>query len=48
MLTAHLTSADDSARVLHEARAILAARGLDHATIQIEPPGATGDCVETF
>jgi cobalt-zinc-cadmium efflux system protein len=41
MLTAHLTSCADSARVLNDARAILAERGLDHATIQIEPPG---DC----
>jgi cobalt-zinc-cadmium efflux system protein len=41
MLTAHLTSCEDSARVLNDARAILAERGLEHATIQIEPPG---DC----
>src|ERR1700693_1410939 len=41
MLTAHLTSCPDSARVLTRARAILAERGLEHATIQIEPPG---DC----
>jgi cobalt-zinc-cadmium efflux system protein len=41
MVTAHLAGADNSARVLHEAQAVLAARGLDHATIQIEPPG---DC----
>ena len=41
MVTAHLASQGDSARVLGEARAILAERGLDHATIQIEPPG---DC----
>ena len=38
MCTAHLTSAADSARVLHEARAVLPARGLDHATVQIECP----------
>ena len=41
MLTAHLTSREDSAPVLNDARAILAERGLEHATIQIEPPG---DC----
>jgi cobalt-zinc-cadmium efflux system protein len=39
MVTAHLTSSRDSARVLDEARAILAAQGLGHATIQVEPPG---------
>ena len=39
MVTAHLTSSGDSARVLGEAQAILAARGLGHATIQVEPPG---------
>jgi len=46
MCTAHLTSAADSARVLHEARAVLSARGLDHATVQIECPD--GRCNETF
>jgi len=39
MVTAHLASRGDSTRVLGEARAILAARGLGHATIQVEPPG---------
>jgi cobalt-zinc-cadmium efflux system protein len=39
MVTAHLASQGDSTRVLGEARAILAERGLEHATIQIEPPG---------
>src|ERR1700758_1205036 len=33
MVTAHLASQGDSARVLGEARAILAERGLEHATI---------------
>ena len=47
MVTAHLTSSGDSARVLHDARAVLHARGLDHATIQVEPPAADGDCAET-
>jgi cobalt-zinc-cadmium efflux system protein len=45
MVTAHLASSGDSARVLGAARAILAAHGLGHATIQVEPPGAVGDCV---
>src|SRR5271163_4683102 len=40
MVTAHLTSHGDSARVLGEAQAILAEHGLGHATIQVEPPGA--------
>ena len=44
MVTAHLTSGGDSARVLDDARAVLAARGLDHATVQVEPPDGAGDC----
>lgn len=44
MVTAHLTSGGDSARVLDDARAVLAARGLNHATVQVEPPGCVGDC----
>ena len=48
MCTAHLTSDGDSARVLHDARAVLAARGLDHATVQIECPDGAGGCAETF
>ena len=39
MATAHLTSNGDSAPVLDDARAVLAARGLEHATVQVEPPG---------
>jgi cobalt-zinc-cadmium efflux system protein len=46
MCTAHLTSAADSAKVLQDARAVLSARGLDHATVQIECPD--GKCNETF
>jgi cobalt-zinc-cadmium efflux system protein len=46
MATAHLTSCGDSARVLEEARTVLAARGLDHATVQVEPPEASDDCQE--
>jgi cobalt-zinc-cadmium efflux system protein len=44
MVTAHLTSSRDSAGVLDDARAVLNARGLDHATVQVEPPGGAGDC----
>jgi cobalt-zinc-cadmium efflux system protein len=44
MVTAHLTSEADSARVLDDARAVLAARGLDHATVQVEPPTGAADC----
>jgi cobalt-zinc-cadmium efflux system protein len=44
MATAHLTSTADSAKVLDDAKAVLAARGLEHATIQIETPDAAGDC----
>jgi cobalt-zinc-cadmium efflux system protein len=44
MVTAHLASHGDSARVLDDSRPVLAARGLDHVTIQVEPPGRIGDC----
>jgi cobalt-zinc-cadmium efflux system protein len=47
MCTAHLTSDGDSARVLQDAHAVLSARGLDHATVQIESPDGTGACSET-
>jgi cobalt-zinc-cadmium efflux system protein len=40
MCTAHLRSDGDSAKVLHDARAVLSARGLDHATVQIECSGS--------
>lgn len=43
MATAHLTANTDSARVLADARAVLAARGLEHATVQVEPEG-DDDC----
>lgn len=46
MVTAHLTSTADSAQVLSGARAVLSARGLDHATVQIDCPD--GHCEETF
>jgi cobalt-zinc-cadmium efflux system protein len=48
MCTAHLTSAGDSARVLRDARAVLSARGLAHATVQIEGPAGDGDCSDSF
>jgi cobalt-zinc-cadmium efflux system protein len=48
MATAHLACSGDSARVLGEARAILAAQGLSHATIQVEPPDGVGDCSADF
>jgi len=44
MVTAHLTSVRDSSMVLDDARAVLAARGLDHATVQVEPPDGAADC----
>ncbi len=47
MATAHLTSGADSARVLDDAHAVLAARGLGHATIQVEPPGRTCECADS-
>lgn len=45
MATAHLTSWGDSARVLADARAVLAARGVEHATVQVEPPEKADDCL---
>ena len=42
--TAHLTSGDDSARVLEDARAVFAARGVEHATVQVEKPENVDDC----
>lgn len=44
MATAHLTSSVDATRVLADAHTVFAARGLDHATVQVEPPGWAGDC----
>ncbi len=40
MATAHLATNGASDRVLADARAVLDARGLGHATIQVEPPDA--------
>lgn len=44
MVTAHLTTTRNSAQVLDDARAVLTARGLDHATVQVEPPDGAADC----
>lgn len=44
MATAHLSTNGTSDRVLQDAQAILAERGLGHATVQVEPPGSTQDC----
>ncbi|MCH9722022.1 MAG: cation diffusion facilitator family transporter [Actinomycetia bacterium] len=44
MATAHLASDGRSSQVLDDARAVLAARGLDHATVQIESPGTAESC----
>src|SRR5271169_1973168 len=44
MATAHLTSCTDAAQVLSDARAVLAARGLEHATVQVEPPENADEC----
>ncbi|GJF12169.1 cation transporter [Mycolicibacterium cyprinidarum] len=44
MVTAHLTSQRNSASVLDDARAVLTAHGLDHSTVQVEPPDSASDC----
>ncbi|MCW2561266.1 MAG: cation diffusion facilitator family transporter [Mycobacterium sp.] len=46
MATAHVTCCGDSVQVLEDARAVLAARGLEHATVQVEPPEGATDCEE--
>jgi cobalt-zinc-cadmium efflux system protein len=40
----HVTCRGDTAQVLEGARAVLADRGLEHATVQVEPPEGAGDC----
>ena len=47
MATAHLTSTGDSARVLAAARAVLASRGLAHATVQVESPDSGEGCEQS-
>jgi len=44
MATAHLITDGRSDRVLDDARAVLSARGVDHATVQVEPPGWADEC----
>jgi cobalt-zinc-cadmium efflux system protein len=44
MATAHVTCSGDSTRVLEDTRAVLAARGLGHATVQVEPAEGAGHC----
>ncbi|MBV9516397.1 MAG: cation transporter [Mycobacteriaceae bacterium] len=44
MATAHLGCRGDSAEVLAMAQAVLAARGLQHATVQVEPPENADGC----
>lgn len=44
MATVHVNCDGDSAKVLSGARAVLAARGLAHATVQVEPPETARDC----
>jgi cobalt-zinc-cadmium efflux system protein len=46
MATAHLATDGRSDRVLADARAVLAARGLGHATVQVESPGDSAGCPE--
>ncbi|BBY55458.1 cation transporter [Mycobacterium koreense] len=44
MVTAHLSTDADPAQVLRDAQLLLAGRGLEHATVQVEPPGAACMC----
>lgn len=44
MATAHLTANGSHDNVLRDARAVLTARGLEHATVQVETPGSAVDC----
>jgi cobalt-zinc-cadmium efflux system protein len=44
MATVHVTCCGDSVQVLEQTRAVMAARGLEHATVQVEPPEGAGDC----
>jgi cobalt-zinc-cadmium efflux system protein len=48
MATAHLASRADAARVLDDAHTLLSARGLNHATIQVELPERAVDCATGF
>ncbi|WOC11865.1 cation diffusion facilitator family transporter [Gordonia sp. MP11Mi] len=44
VVTVHLTAFGDHARVLADARAVLDAQGLEHATVQIESSGSRSAC----
>ena len=44
MATVHVTCRGGSAAVLSDARAVLAARGLEHATVQVEPSETAHGC----
>lgn len=44
MATAHLATDGTSNRVLEDAQAVLTERGLDHSTVQVEPPGSVEEC----
>ncbi len=44
MATAHLATNGTSDRVLADAQAVLVARGLEHSTVQVEPPGTIEEC----
>lgn len=44
MATAHLATNGTSDRVLEDAQAVMAARGLGHSTVQVEPPGSVEEC----
>jgi cobalt-zinc-cadmium efflux system protein len=46
MATVHVSCNGDSAQVLGDARAVLASRGLDHATVQVESAANAADCDE--
>jgi cobalt-zinc-cadmium efflux system protein len=47
-VTVHLTGGGDSARVLGDARAVLGAHGLQHSTVQVEPPDGLGECSSSW
>jgi cobalt-zinc-cadmium efflux system protein len=46
MATVHVSCNGESARVLDDARAVLASRGLEHATVQVESAANVGECDE--
>lgn len=46
MATVHVSCNGESAQVLDDARAVLAARGLEHATVQVESAANASECDE--